>query len=267
MWRIVVDTGDRKVRKFKELGVEVIDKKYLEYEIMLADEGTVDDGSGGKEKGVQTWGEFQMCTVIPPSLTKASRKRDGYLDQVDHETLSQNLDSTQETDSVQSDRPSLLKSCSKRYLQALGSKMKASNGDITQAVSLLTDERVKEPSQDTVATEPSEVEGSAVNKEVLANFLNMRVYEYILLSFLQEKRNIMFMQELQYLFALMMGSNRKFVDPSAALDLLKGAFRSPEEQQVREARYPRAFPQTLEFGTMPCYCDGAGASFRLWNKL
>ena len=45
----------------------------------------------------------------------------------------------------------------------------------------------------------------------------------------------MFMQELQYLFALMMGSNRKFVDPSAALDLLKGAFRSPEEQQVQKA--------------------------------
>ena len=42
------------------------------------------------------------------------------------------------------------------------------------------------------------------------------------------------MQELQYLFALMIGSNRKFVDPSAALDLLKGAFRSPEEQQVQE---------------------------------
>lgn len=42
----------------------------------------------------------------------------------------------------------------------------------------------------------------------------------------------MFMQELQYLFALLLGSNRKFVDPSAALDLLKGAFRSSEEQQV-----------------------------------
>ena len=54
------------------------------------------------------------------------------------------------------------------------------------------------------------------------------------LSFLQEKRNIVFMQELQDLFALMIGSNRKFVDPSAALDLLKGAFRSPEEQQVQE---------------------------------
>lgn len=54
----------------------------------------------------------------------------------------------------------------------------------------------------------------------------------------------MFMQELQYLFALMMGSNRKFVDPSAALDLLKGAFRSPEEQQVQEPVL-RVFPLKL----------------------
>uniref|UniRef100_A0A8I5N033 Ubiquitin carboxyl-terminal hydrolase n=1 Tax=Papio anubis TaxID=9555 RepID=A0A8I5N033_PAPAN len=211
--------------------------------------------------------------------------------------------------------------------------LKASNGDITQAVSLLTDERVKEPSQDTVATEPSEVEGSAANKEVLAKVIDLThdnkddLQAAIALSLLEspkiqadgrdlnrmheatsaetkrskrkrcevwgenpnpndwrrvdgwpvglknvgntcwfsaviqslfqlpefrrlvlsynlpqnvlencrshtEKRNIMFMQELQYLFALMMGSNRKFVDPSAALDLLKGAFRSSEEQQV-----------------------------------
>uniref|UniRef100_A0A9L0RQT1 ubiquitinyl hydrolase 1 n=1 Tax=Equus caballus TaxID=9796 RepID=A0A9L0RQT1_HORSE len=210
--------------------------------------------------------------------------------------------------------------------------LKASNGDITQAVSLLTDERVKEPSQDSVATEPSEVEGSAANKEVLAKVIDLThdnkddLQAAIALSLLEspkiqadgrdlnrmheatsaetkrskrkrcevwgenpnpndwrrvdgwpvglknvgntcwfsaviqslfqlpefrrlvlsyslpqnvlencpshtEKRNIVFMQELQYLFALMMGSNRKFVDPSAALDLLKGAFRSPEEQQ------------------------------------
>lgn len=73
-----------------------------------------------------------------------------------------------------------------------------------------------------------------------------------MLSFLQEKRNIMFMQELQYLFALMMGSNRKFVDPSAALDLLKGAFRSPEEQQVQET-CSSCFPSnSAEFEIMPC---------------
>uniref|UniRef100_A0A8C8RX32 ubiquitinyl hydrolase 1 n=2 Tax=Pelusios castaneus TaxID=367368 RepID=A0A8C8RX32_9SAUR len=46
-----------------------------------------------------------------------------------------------------------------------------------------------------------------------------------------EKRNIAFMQELQCLFALMLGTNRKFVDPTAALELLKGAFRSADEQQ------------------------------------
>ncbi|EAW67234.1 ubiquitin carboxyl-terminal hydrolase 28 isoform 27 [Homo sapiens] len=196
--------------------------------------------------------------------------------------------------------------------------LKASNGDITQAVSLLTDERVKEPSQDTVATEPSEVEGSAANKEVLAKVIDLThdnkddLQAAIALSLLespkiqadgrdlnrmheatsaetkrskrkrcevwgenpnpndwrrvdgwpvglknvgntcwfsaviQEKRNIMFMQELQYLFALMMGSNRKFVDPSAALDLLKGAFRSSEEQQQDVSEFTHKLLDWLE---------------------
>ncbi|XP_072585877.1 ubiquitin carboxyl-terminal hydrolase 28 isoform X11 [Vulpes vulpes] len=225
--------------------------------------------------------------------------------------------------------------------------LKASNGDITQAVSLLTEERVKEPSQDTVATEPSEVEGSAANKEVLAKVIDLThdnkddLQAAIALSLLEspkiqadgrdlnrmheaasaetkrskrkrcevwgenpnpndwrrvdgwpvglknigntcwfsaviqslfqlpefrrlvlsyslpqnvlencpshtEKRNIVFMQELQYLFALMMGSNRKFVDPSAALDLLKGAFRSPEEQQQDVSEFTHKLLDWLE---------------------
>ncbi|KAL2807265.1 ubiquitin carboxyl-terminal hydrolase 28 isoform 26, partial [Daubentonia madagascariensis] len=196
--------------------------------------------------------------------------------------------------------------------------LKASNGDITQAVSLLTDERVKEPSQDTVATEPSEVEGSAANKEVLAKVIDLThdnkddLQAAIALSLLespkiqadgrdlnrmheatsaetkrskrkrcevwgenpnpndwrrvdgwpvglknvgntcwfsaviQDKRNIVFMQELQYLFALMMGSNRKFVDPSAALDLLKGAFRSSEEQQQDVSEFTHKLLDWLE---------------------
>ncbi|KAL2807245.1 ubiquitin carboxyl-terminal hydrolase 28 isoform i, partial [Daubentonia madagascariensis] len=223
----------------------------------------------------------------------------------------------------------------------------ASNGDITQAVSLLTDERVKEPSQDTVATEPSEVEGSAANKEVLAKVIDLThdnkddLQAAIALSLLEspkiqadgrdlnrmheatsaetkrskrkrcevwgenpnpndwrrvdgwpvglknvgntcwfsaviqslfqlpefrrlvlsyslpqnvlencrshtDKRNIVFMQELQYLFALMMGSNRKFVDPSAALDLLKGAFRSSEEQQQDVSEFTHKLLDWLE---------------------
>ncbi|XP_034864865.1 ubiquitin carboxyl-terminal hydrolase 28 isoform X5 [Mirounga leonina] len=225
--------------------------------------------------------------------------------------------------------------------------LKASNGDITQAVSLLTEERVKEPSQDTLATEPSEVEGSAANKEVLAKVIDLThdnkddLQAAIALSLLEspkiqadgrdlnrmheaasaetkrskrkrcevwgenpnpnnwrrvdgwpvglknvgntcwfsaviqslfqlpefrrlvlsyslpqnvlencpshtEKRNIVFMQELQYLFALMMGSNRKFVDPSAALDLLKGAFRSPEEQQQDVSEFTHKLLDWLE---------------------
>lgn len=61
-----------------------------------------------------------------------------------------------------------------------------------------------------------------------------------------EKRNIMFMQELQYLFALLLGSNRKFVDPSAALDLLKGAFRSSEEQQQDVSEFTHKLLDWLE---------------------
>ncbi|XP_017653558.1 ubiquitin carboxyl-terminal hydrolase 28 isoform X2 [Nannospalax galili] len=225
--------------------------------------------------------------------------------------------------------------------------LKASNGDITQAVSLLTDERVKEPSHDTAATEPSEVEGSAANKEGLAKVIDLthdnkddlqaaialsllespkiqadgrdlnRIHEAnaaetkrskrkrcevwgenpnpndwrrgdgwpvglknvgntcwfsaVIQSLFQlpefrrlvlsyglpqnvlencrshtEKRNIVFMQELQYLFALMMGSNRKFVDPSAALDLLKGAFRSSEEQQQDVSEFTHKLLDWLE---------------------
>ncbi|XP_040585807.1 ubiquitin carboxyl-terminal hydrolase 28 isoform X5 [Mesocricetus auratus] len=225
--------------------------------------------------------------------------------------------------------------------------LKASNGDITQAVSLLTDQRVKEPSYDTTATEPSEDEGSATNKELLAKVIDLThdnkddLQAAIALSLLEspkiqtdgrdlnrmheansaetkrskrkrcevwgenhnpnnwrrvdgwpvglknvgntcwfsaviqslfqlpefrrlvlsyslpqnilencrshtEKRNIMFMQELQYLFALLLGSNRKFVDPSAALDLLKGAFRSSEEQQQDVSEFTHKLLDWLE---------------------
>uniref|UniRef100_A0A4W5M186 Ubiquitin carboxyl-terminal hydrolase n=2 Tax=Hucho hucho TaxID=62062 RepID=A0A4W5M186_9TELE len=47
-----------------------------------------------------------------------------------------------------------------------------------------------------------------------------------------DKRNIAFMQELRCLFALMVGSTRRFVDPSAAVELLRDAFRSSEAQQI-----------------------------------
>ncbi|KAM4651387.1 ubiquitin carboxyl-terminal hydrolase 28 isoform 1-T1 [Discoglossus pictus] len=61
-----------------------------------------------------------------------------------------------------------------------------------------------------------------------------------------EKRNIAFIQELQCLFALMVGSNRRFVDPSAALDLLKDAFLSVEAQQQDVSEFTHKLLDWLE---------------------
>ncbi|XP_063167608.1 ubiquitin carboxyl-terminal hydrolase 28 isoform X3 [Candoia aspera] len=61
-----------------------------------------------------------------------------------------------------------------------------------------------------------------------------------------EKRNVAFMQELQYLFALMLGTHRKFVDPATALELLRGAFRSPEEQQQDVSEFTHKLLDWLE---------------------
>lgn len=50
------------------------------------------------------------------------------------------------------------------------------------------------------------------------------------------------MQELRCLFALMVGSTRRFVDPSAAVELLRDAFRTSEAQQVQSlSEEPRRF--------------------------
>ncbi|XP_063292551.1 ubiquitin carboxyl-terminal hydrolase 28 isoform X3 [Pelobates fuscus] len=61
-----------------------------------------------------------------------------------------------------------------------------------------------------------------------------------------EKRNIAFMQELQCLFALMVGSNRRFVDPSAAVELLKDAFLSEEAQQQDVSEFTHKLLDWLE---------------------
>ncbi|NXX51218.1 UBP28 hydrolase, partial [Tricholaema leucomelas] len=61
-----------------------------------------------------------------------------------------------------------------------------------------------------------------------------------------EKRNIAFMQELQCLFALMLGTCRKFVDPSAALELLRDAFTSAEEQQQDVSEFTHKLLDWLE---------------------
>ncbi|XP_050178876.1 ubiquitin carboxyl-terminal hydrolase 28 isoform X3 [Myiozetetes cayanensis] len=60
------------------------------------------------------------------------------------------------------------------------------------------------------------------------------------------KRNIKFMQELQCLFALMLGTRRKFVDPSAALELLRDVFRSGEEPQQDVSEFTHKLLDWLE---------------------
>ncbi|XP_036253333.1 ubiquitin carboxyl-terminal hydrolase 28 [Molothrus ater] len=60
------------------------------------------------------------------------------------------------------------------------------------------------------------------------------------------KRNIAFMQELQCLFALMLGTWRKFVDPSAALDLLRDVFRSAEQPQQDVSEFTHKLLDWLE---------------------
>ncbi|XP_072140017.1 ubiquitin carboxyl-terminal hydrolase 28 isoform X4 [Mobula birostris] len=61
-----------------------------------------------------------------------------------------------------------------------------------------------------------------------------------------ELRNLAFMQELRCLFALMVASKRKYVDPSNAVDLLKDAFRSAEAQQQDVSEFTHKLLDWLE---------------------
>ncbi|XP_043937004.1 ubiquitin carboxyl-terminal hydrolase 28 isoform X1 [Protopterus annectens] len=61
-----------------------------------------------------------------------------------------------------------------------------------------------------------------------------------------EKRNLAFMMELRSLFSLMLASNRKFVDPSPALGLLKDAFRTTEAQQQDVSEFTHKLLDWLE---------------------
>ncbi|NXC21053.1 UBP28 hydrolase, partial [Corythaeola cristata] len=217
----------------------------------------------------------------------------------------------------------------------LRAALKAANGDLTEAVTFLTEEHAQEPAQDAAAAEPSAWEGSAVGKQrpqsvaaaltptnrddlhavdafrpleppkaqaaerdaaersvgpqsgsgfpgylttghriAASQILAAADCSFPLLSFqslfqLPEfrrlvlgyslpqnvldscrsrtgKRNVAFMQELQCLFALMLGTRRKFVDPTAALELLRDAFRSAEEQQQDVSEFTHKLLDWLE---------------------
>ncbi|XP_034034831.1 ubiquitin carboxyl-terminal hydrolase 25 isoform X4 [Thalassophryne amazonica] len=62
----------------------------------------------------------------------------------------------------------------------------------------------------------------------------------------KEHRNLPFMQELRNLFSLMVGSKRKYVDPSKAVEILKDAFKSSESQQQDVSEFTHKLLDWLE---------------------
>uniref|UniRef100_A0A8C9V3P0 ubiquitinyl hydrolase 1 n=1 Tax=Scleropages formosus TaxID=113540 RepID=A0A8C9V3P0_SCLFO len=62
----------------------------------------------------------------------------------------------------------------------------------------------------------------------------------------KEPRNLPFMQELRCLFSLMVGSKRRYVDPSRAVEILKGAFKSTDSQQQDVSEFSHKLLDWLE---------------------
>uniref|UniRef100_A0A8C1U9M6 ubiquitinyl hydrolase 1 n=1 Tax=Cyprinus carpio TaxID=7962 RepID=A0A8C1U9M6_CYPCA len=62
----------------------------------------------------------------------------------------------------------------------------------------------------------------------------------------KEHRNLPFMQELRCLFSLLVGSKRKYVDPSRAVEILKDAFKSSESQQQDVSEFTHKLLDWLE---------------------
>ncbi|XP_034970518.1 ubiquitin carboxyl-terminal hydrolase 25 isoform X2 [Zootoca vivipara] len=62
----------------------------------------------------------------------------------------------------------------------------------------------------------------------------------------KENRNLPFMRELRYLFALLFGSKRKYVDPSRAVEILKDAFKSNDSQQQDVSEFTHKLLDWLE---------------------
>ncbi|XP_060028141.1 ubiquitin carboxyl-terminal hydrolase 25 isoform X3 [Erinaceus europaeus] len=62
----------------------------------------------------------------------------------------------------------------------------------------------------------------------------------------KEHRNLPFMCELRYLFALLVGTKRKYVDPSRAVEILKDAFKSNDSQQQDVSEFTHKLLDWLE---------------------
>uniref|UniRef100_A0A8C9SDM8 ubiquitinyl hydrolase 1 n=1 Tax=Scleropages formosus TaxID=113540 RepID=A0A8C9SDM8_SCLFO len=62
----------------------------------------------------------------------------------------------------------------------------------------------------------------------------------------KEHRYLPFMRELRHLFSLMVGSKRKYVDPSRAVEILKDAFKSSDSQQQDVSEFTHKLLDWLE---------------------
>ncbi|XP_060689832.1 ubiquitin carboxyl-terminal hydrolase 25 isoform X2 [Hemiscyllium ocellatum] len=62
----------------------------------------------------------------------------------------------------------------------------------------------------------------------------------------KERRNLPFMRELRQLFALMVSSKRKYVDPSRAVEILKDTFKSNDLQQQDVSEFTHKLLDWLE---------------------
>ncbi|XP_072369218.1 ubiquitin carboxyl-terminal hydrolase 25 isoform X5 [Scyliorhinus torazame] len=62
----------------------------------------------------------------------------------------------------------------------------------------------------------------------------------------KERRNLPFMYELRHLFALMVSSKRKYVDPSKAVEILKDTFKSNDLQQQDVSEFTHKLLDWLE---------------------
>ncbi|XP_048772789.2 ubiquitin carboxyl-terminal hydrolase 25-like isoform X2 [Ostrea edulis] len=81
---------------------------------------------------------------------------------------------------------------------------------------------------------------------VIQSLFHLRKFRHLVLNFKipkelsqgnsTETRNLRFMQELRYLFALMVGSQKKYVDPSKAVEILKEAFSSSASTGVGDSQ-------------------------------
>uniref|UniRef100_A0A8D2N191 Ubiquitin carboxyl-terminal hydrolase n=1 Tax=Zonotrichia albicollis TaxID=44394 RepID=A0A8D2N191_ZONAL len=82
----------------------------------------------------------------------------------------------------------------------------------------------------------------------------------------KEHRNLPFMRELRYLFALLVGSKRKYVDPSRAVEILKDAFKSNDSQQQDVSEFTHKLLDWLEDAFQIKAEEESSCSFRDGEK-